>query len=76
MQAVLWNEEAGAWFDYDLINKKPRPYFSATNLSPLMYSAYNTANKSAIARKVLSYIDSAGIDAFPGGVPTTLVQVS
>lgn len=35
---------------------------------------YNTANKSAIARKVLAYIDSIGIDSFPGGVPNTLMQ--
>lgn len=39
-----------------------------------MYGCYNTANKSAIARKVLTYIDSTGIDAFPGGVPATLMQ--
>lgn len=39
-----------------------------------MFNCYNAANKSAIARKVLAYIDSTGIDAFPGGVPTTLMQ--
>lgn len=74
VQAVLWNEEAGAWFDYDLLNHKPRAYFTATNLAPLMFGCYNVDNKSAIARKVLAYIDATGIDAFPGGVPTTLIQ--
>lgn len=74
MQAVLWNERAGAWFDYDLINKKPRPYYTSTNLAPLMHGCYNTANKSAIARKILAYIDLTGIDAFPGGIPTTFMQ--
>lgn len=39
-----------------------------------MFNCYNAANKSAIARKILAYIDSTGIDAFPGGVPTTLMQ--
>lgn len=74
IQAILWNEEIGAWLDYDLINQTPRKYFTATNLSPLAFECYNTANKSAIARKVLEYIDKIGIDAFPGGVPTTLMQ--
>lgn len=71
---MLWNEEAGAWYDFDLINQKPRAYFTATNLAPLMFGCYNTANKSAIARKVLAYIDATGIDAFPGGIPATLRQ--
>lgn len=74
MQALLWNEEAGAWLDYDIINQKQRSYFTPTNLSPLMFGCYNTDNKSEIARKVLAYIESAGIDAFPGGVPATLIQ--
>lgn len=74
IQSVLWNEDAGAWFDYDLINQKPRPYFVTTNLSPLVFGCYKTSDKSAIARKILAYIDATGIDAFPGGVPTTLMQ--
>nr|UOO00976.1 soluble trehalase 2 [Sitodiplosis mosellana] len=74
VEAVLWNEEDGAWYDYDLLNQKHRSYYSSTNLSPLMYGCYNIANKSAIARKVLAYIDSNSLDAFPGGVPTTLMQ--
>lgn len=74
VQAVLWNEEAGTWLDYDLINQKPRPYFVATNLSPLYFGCYNASDKSAIARKALAYIDTVGIDAFPGGVPATLMQ--
>lgn len=74
VQAVLWNEEAGAWLDYDLLNQKTRPYFSPTNLSPLVFGCYDTTNKSEIARKVLAYIDSTGIDTFAGGIPTTLKQ--
>lgn len=64
----------GAWLDYDLFNQKPRDFFVTTNLSPLIFGCYDTANKSAIARKILAYIDFSGIDAFPGGVPTTLMQ--
>lgn len=72
VQAVLWNEEKGAWFDYDLFNKKPRPYFTPTNLSPLYFGCFDKTNKAEIARKVLGYIDSTGIDAFPGGLPVNI----
>lgn len=74
VQAMLWHEEDGTWYDYDSINNKPRQYFIASNLSPLVLGCYNKANKSEIARKVLAYIESIKIDSFPGGVPTTLKQ--
>ena len=28
IQNLLWNEEEGIWFDYDLINEKQRKYFA------------------------------------------------
>lgn len=74
VQAVLWNEAAGTWYDYDIINQKPREYFNPSNLSPLIFECYNTANKSALARKILEYIEFVDIDRYPGGVPTTLQQ--
>lgn len=70
----MWNEEAGIWYDYDLINQKPRAYFTPSNLSPLIFGCYNTNDKSTLARKILAYIEKAGIDAFPGGVPASLMQ--
>lgn len=70
----MWNEEAGVWLDYDLINQKPRAYFTPSNLSPLIFGCYNTDDKSTLARKVLAYIETSGIDAFPGGVPASLMQ--
>lgn len=72
IQSVLWNEEAGVWFDYDLIDQKPRPYFVPTNLSPLWVGAFNSADKKFLSKKVLNYINQIGIDSYPGGVPTTL----
>lgn len=74
IQKVLWNEEHGAWFDYDLINNVQRPYFVPTNLSPLYFGCYNATNNTELASKVLTYISANGIDAFPGGVPNTLVK--
>ncbi|XP_070496300.1 trehalase isoform X3 [Chironomus tepperi] len=71
---VLWDEEAGAWLDYDLINLKRRPYFVPTNLSPLWMRCYDVTKRVHIASKVMSYINNTRLDDYPGGVPTTLVH--
>ncbi|XP_055854744.1 trehalase-like [Episyrphus balteatus] len=72
IQAVLWNEEAGVWLDYDLINKKPRNYFVPTNLSPLWTKAYNRADSEKISKSVIKYLKDLKIDSYPGGIPNTL----
>ncbi|XP_062130309.1 trehalase isoform X2 [Drosophila sulfurigaster albostrigata] len=70
--AVLWNEERGVWFDYDLKNKVPRDYFVATNLSPLWARAYPINNADKITESLMRYIEENKLDSFPGGVPHTL----
>lgn len=72
IEAVLWSEEDGAWYDYDILNSKPRKYFSASNLSPLWVKAYK--NETYIADKVLAYITSNKLDQYAGGVPNTFAQ--
>lgn len=69
---MLWNEEMGIWLDFDISNNKSRPYFVTTNLAPLAFGCYDSENKAEIARKVLAYVKSTGMDSFEGGVPTTL----
>lgn len=71
---MLWDEEAGAWLDYDLINKKRRNYFVPTNLSPLWTGCFNTANREHITERVMNYIKVNKLDSFPGGVPNSLLQ--
>ncbi|XP_053965335.1 trehalase isoform X1 [Anastrepha ludens] len=72
IQAVHWNEEAGVWLDYDLINQKPRNYFVPTNLAPLWTGAFNALNSQQISASVLKYIEKLKLDSYPGGVPNTL----
>ncbi|XP_017027471.1 trehalase isoform X1 [Drosophila kikkawai] len=72
IQEVLWNEEAGCWLDYDMINQKPRNYFVATNLSPLWVKAFNISDTEKISKSVLNYIAVNKLDSFAGGVPNTL----
>ncbi|XP_075166680.1 trehalase isoform X1 [Haematobia irritans] len=72
IQAVHWNEEVGAWLDYDLLNNKPRNYFVPTNLSPLWTMSFDVNNKGAISESVLKYIEKTELDKYAGGVPNTL----
>ena len=37
---VLWNNDEGAWFDYDVVNKKQRLNFYPSNLAPLWAECY------------------------------------
>jgi alpha,alpha-trehalase len=37
---VLWNNDQGAWFDYDLRLKKQRLNFYPSNVSPLWAECY------------------------------------
>lgn len=72
IDAVLYHEDIGAWLDYDLINNKRREYFVPTNLSPLWMKCYRDTDVKNITENVLKYINTTGIDAYPGGVPNTL----
>ncbi|BFG05708.1 mucin-5AC [Drosophila madeirensis] len=69
---VLWNEEAGIWLDYDMLNNRPRPYFSASNFSPLWARAFPLVDTDKISRGVMNYIKVHNLDDYPGGVPNTM----
>lgn len=71
---MLWNEEVGAWLDYDIINEKPRNYFVSTNLAPLWMRCYDPSKRGIIADAVVKYIHDQRLDDYPGGVPTTLLH--
>ncbi|XP_062558663.1 trehalase isoform X4 [Armigeres subalbatus] len=75
VNAVLWNEEDGAWLDYDLINKKHRHYFVPTNLSPLWTGCYDKDDTS-LPKKILAYIEKNELDKYPGGVPNTMADTN
>mgnify|MGYP002655288807 CR=1 FL=1 len=73
---MLWNDEVGAWLDYDILNDKQRNYFLATNLSPLWMRCYDPTKREHIAERVVHYINNTKfgelkLDDFPGGVPTS-----
>ena len=69
---VLWNEEAGMWFDYDMKNNRPRNTFYPSNLAPLYTKSYNRHLRVLYAMSAVKYLQSQNIDSFFGGTPTSL----
>uniref|UniRef100_A0A2K5D071 Trehalase n=1 Tax=Aotus nancymaae TaxID=37293 RepID=A0A2K5D071_AOTNA len=69
LNAVLWDEEAGAWFDYDLENKKKNGEFYPSNLTPLWAGCFSD---SGVADKALKYLEDSQILTYQYGIPTSL----
>ncbi|KAK3929304.1 Trehalase, partial [Frankliniella fusca] len=74
VQAVLWNEEDGIWYDYDASNKKQRRYFYGSNLAPLWTYCYDEDKVEHISAKAVRYIEETGILSYRGGTPASLNQ--
>nr|XP_035120197.2 trehalase-like [Callithrix jacchus] len=58
LNTVLWDEEAGAWFDYDLENKKKNGEFYPSNLTPLWAGCFPDPG---VADKALKYLEDSRI---------------
>ena len=72
---VLWNDEVGAWLDYDTINNIKRDYFYPTNISPLWTGCYDRNKTDYIVSRVLKYLNKTGIlQKKTYGIPTTLMD--
>ncbi|XP_017378952.1 trehalase isoform X1 [Cebus imitator] len=69
LNAVLWDEEAGAWFDYDLENKKKNGEFYPSNLTPLWAGCFSDPG---MADKALKYLEDSQILTYQYGIPTSL----
>jgi len=57
---VLWVEEKGCWFDWDLKNHKHRDYFYVSNIVPLWTGSY-MIQKENVASSVLRYLEGEHI---------------
>ncbi|XP_072678371.1 trehalase isoform X3 [Canis lupus baileyi] len=69
MKAILWDEEKGAWFDYDLENRKKNLEFYPSNLTPLWSGCFSDPN---VVDKVLKYLEDSQILTYQYGIPTSL----
>jgi len=66
---VFWNEEHGCWFDYDLSRNAQIQLFFDTNLFPLFAGC---AHEGLDGKRVVDYLQLAGVLNYAGGIPTSL----
>ena len=66
IEAVLWNEEDGVWYDYDYKHEKHRKRFYPTNITPLYTRSFNYAKGSEYGSKAYSYLEREGITDYIG----------
>ncbi|XP_014481857.1 PREDICTED: trehalase-like [Dinoponera quadriceps] len=73
---ILWNEDAGVWLDYNVVNKRSNNAFYPSNLTPLYTMSYNTSSykKLQYARKAVAYLKKNKIELYFGGTPTSMNQ--
>ncbi|KAM8818375.1 trehalase [Rhynchonycteris naso] len=69
LNAILWDEEKGAWFDYDLENRKKNQEFYPSNLTPLWAGCFSDP---AVVDKALKYLEDNQILTYQHGIPTSL----
>lgn len=53
---LLWHEEDGVWYDFDLVNEKPRRFFYPSNLFPLWAECYDSADRTKVAECACAYL--------------------
>ncbi|XP_022917822.2 trehalase-like [Onthophagus taurus] len=71
INSVLWDEEDGIWYDYNLITKKRVRMFACSNLVPLWTKVYDDDNQEFIGKRVSEYLIRKEIVNYVGGIPPT-----
>lgn len=71
---VLWNEEDGIWYDYDLQLGNHRKFYYPSNLAPLWTDSISPQDGPRLGKRALDYLNKNKILDFPGGIPTSLIQ--
>ncbi|CAI2351950.1 unnamed protein product [Caenorhabditis sp. 36 PRJEB53466] len=69
IKQVLWSEEHGCWFDYDLEEGKHAISFHDTNFFPMYTGSFH---EDLDSKRVVDYITSTGAAGFSGGIPVSL----
>ncbi|XP_034556589.1 trehalase [Notolabrus celidotus] len=69
IEAVLWDAERGAWFDFNLVTNSKHFEFYPSNMAPVWAQCYS---QPAMGEKAVQYLKRSGALQFPNGVPTSL----
>lgn len=68
MLQYFWNDSAGAFTDYDWVNRKPLAHVTAATVYPLFFHVAEPAHAAAVARTIRSSLLA------PHGLATTTVR--
>ncbi|XP_034024381.1 trehalase isoform X2 [Thalassophryne amazonica] len=71
IEAVLWDAERGAWFDYNLVAYSNPFQFYSSNLAPIWAECYS---QPEMAQRAVDYLKGSNALQFPNGVPTSLTD--
>ncbi|XP_053728194.1 trehalase [Synchiropus splendidus] len=69
MEALLWDEKRGAWFDYNLETASNNFGFYPSNLLPIWAMCYSSTD---MANKAVQYLKGSGALKYSLRVPTSL----
>ncbi|XP_042088642.1 trehalase isoform X2 [Ovis aries] len=69
LKDMLWDEDKGAWFDYDLENEKKNLEFYPSNFAPLWAGCFSDPDD---VDKALKYLEDSRILTYQYGIPTSL----
>lgn len=72
IQEVLYDQESGVWFDYDLELQKPRKLFYISNISPIWAEIFSPEQLYEMGGDAVNYLTKEGVLDFYGGTPTSL----
>ncbi|QQP54367.1 Trehalase, partial [Caligus rogercresseyi] len=67
IENVLWDGEAGIWFDYDISNNISRKFFYPSNLAPLWAECFKDVKTKDKVRKVIKYLKNEPAMKYLGG---------
>ncbi|ENN70552.1 hypothetical protein HUJ04_007985 [Dendroctonus ponderosae] len=71
---VLYDDQDGIWYDFDLDLSRPRKIFFPSNFAPLWPDLYDAEQKKIYGKRAAKYFKKLRIDEFKGGIPTSLDQ--
>ncbi|XP_048367347.1 trehalase isoform X2 [Sphaerodactylus townsendi] len=71
VQAVLWNDKAGVWLDYNLVRQRHNEAFYPSNLTPLWAECIT---EPAAAERALRYLEESSALSYTNGIPTSLAR--
>nr|XP_056709425.1 trehalase-like [Euleptes europaea] len=71
VQAVLWDDNAGVWLDYNLARQRHNRAFYPSNLIPLWAEC---SVEPATAERALRYLEESSALSYTNGIPTSLAR--